>query len=71
MITLDKFYIDGEWVEPLRRSTVMSIENPVTEAAIGTVALGTAADADRAIQAARAAFAGFCSWSPHDRIALI
>jgi len=49
----------------------MSIENPVTEAAIGTVALGTAADADRAIQAARAAFAGFCSWSPHDRIALI
>ncbi len=68
---LPKFYIDGAWVDPLPGATSMPIENPATEAAIGQVALGTAADSDRAVRAARAAFAAFTAWPVGDRIALL
>lgn len=54
-----KFYIDGKWLEPIESKTVNTI-NPATEAVSGTIALGTAADVDRAVKAARKAFT---SWS--------
>lgn len=46
-----RFYIDGDWIAPeiLRRLEVI---DPSTEQAIGTVAIGSAADAARAINAA-------------------
>ena len=50
-----KFYIDGQWVDPISK-TRMGVENPATEEIVGEIALGTEADADRAILAARAAF---------------
>ena len=50
---LSKFYINGEWVAPLG-GTTMGVENPATEEIVAQVALGTVADADRAILAARA-----------------
>lgn len=58
-----KFYIDGKWVEPIESKTVNTV-NPATEAVSGTIALGTAADVDRAVKAARKAFA---SWSKTTR----
>lgn len=65
-----KFYIDGQWTEPTGvRQTV--VVNPATEAVIGALALGTAADVDRAVQAARAAFEGYARWSVEDRVALL
>lgn len=67
---LSKFYIDGAWVAPLGETT-LGVENPATEEIVAQVALGTAADADRAIAAARAAFDGFSSWKVADRIALL
>jgi aldehyde dehydrogenase (NAD+) len=67
---LSKFYINGEWVAPLG-GTMMGVENPATEEIVAQVALGSVADADRAIMAARAAFAGFSTWSADDRIALL
>lgn len=67
---LSKFYINGEWVAPLGGATT-GVENPATEEIVAQVALGTAADADRAIMAARAAFDGFTSWKAADRIALL
>jgi aldehyde dehydrogenase (NAD+) len=67
---LSKFYINGEWVAPLG-GTTMGVENPANEEIVAQVALGSVADADRAIMAARAAFDGFTSWKAADRIALL
>lgn len=58
-----KFYIDGEWVEPAEPKT-LQIENPATEQVSGKIALGSAADVDKAVKAARKAFA---SWSQTTR----
>ena len=53
-----QFYIDGRWVGPSSDATIAVI-NPATEAVIGSIALGTAGDVDRAVTAARKAFATF------------
>jgi aldehyde dehydrogenase (NAD+) len=66
----DKFYIDGEWVTPVR-STPFQLVNPATEEVFATVALGCAEDVDRAVQAARRAFPAFSSQSKAERIALL
>ncbi len=65
-----KFYIDGTWVDPVG-GTRMGVENPATEEIVCEVALGSLADADRAVMAARAAFADFTVWPVVDRIALL
>jgi aldehyde dehydrogenase (NAD+) len=58
-----KFYIDGQWVDPVRPNT-FDVENPATERASGKISLGSAADVDVAVKAARRAFA---SWSQSTR----
>ena len=50
-----QFYIDGQWVDPLTPHT-LDVINPATEEPIGRISLGSAADVDRAVAAARAAF---------------
>lgn len=65
-----KFYIDGAWVEPLG-GKVIEVIDPATERSAGNVALGTAADVDRAVVAARRAFEGFSKTSVEDRLALL
>uniref|UniRef100_UPI0025E2C130 aldehyde dehydrogenase family protein n=1 Tax=Sphingomonas sp. TaxID=28214 RepID=UPI0025E2C130 len=65
-----KFYIDGAWVEPLG-SARLDVINPATEAVAGTIAMGTAADADRAVMAARKAFDSFAATSREDRVELL
>ncbi|MFN3825541.1 MAG: aldehyde dehydrogenase family protein [Pseudorhodobacter sp.] len=67
---LSRFYINGAWVAPMGTAT-MGVENPATEEIVAEVALGSVADADRAIAAARAAFAGFAATSAADRLALL
>ncbi|WP_168791490.1 aldehyde dehydrogenase family protein [Paraburkholderia aromaticivorans] len=65
-----KFYIEGAWVEPstdARRAVV----DPSTEEAIAEVAMGTPADADRAVAAAKRAFTSFSQTTPAERLALI
>ncbi len=54
-----RFYIDGEWVQPAEMKT-LDVINPATEQVCGRIALGGAADVDRAAKAARKAFK---SWS--------
>jgi aldehyde dehydrogenase (NAD+) len=54
-----KFYIDGQWVDPVEPNTV-DVENPATEQVAGRISLGSAADVDKAVDAARRAFA---TWS--------
>ena len=54
-----QFYIDGKWVDPVAPKTA-DVINPATEAVAGRISLGSAADIDKAVAAARKAFA---SWS--------
>jgi aldehyde dehydrogenase (NAD+) len=70
MIDRQEFYIGGEWAAPLGAKT-MPVVNPATEEAMYHVALGSAADLDKAVAAARAAFEGFATTSRKERIALL
>ena len=65
-----KFYINGEWVEPSTSET-LDVINPATEQPIGPVAMGAAADVDRAVAAARNAFASYSSTTKEQRIELL
>ena len=69
-IHADKFYIDGAWVAPVEARSI-DVVNPATEAVIGRVAIGSAADVDRAVKAARAAFPAYSATSREERIALL
>ncbi|MGW4499988.1 aldehyde dehydrogenase family protein [Micromonospora sp. NPDC004336] len=62
------FYLDGQWVAAGPGETV-EVRNPATEQVIATVPAGTAADVDRAVAAARAAFPGWADTAPADRAA--
>lgn len=53
-----KFYINGEWVDPIG-SKVLEIENPTTQESFAKISLGSAADVDKAVQAAQTAFQSF------------
>jgi aldehyde dehydrogenase (NAD+) len=61
----------GEWVAPLAGAAHVPLIDPVTEEAMGTLAMGTQADADRAVSAARAAFPAWSATSRETRIALL
>ena len=65
-----KFYIDGQWVDPLALRT-LDVENPATEQACGKIALGSAADVDKAVEAARKAFANWSQSSRAQRLDLL
>ncbi|MFM0318293.1 aldehyde dehydrogenase family protein [Paraburkholderia nemoris] len=70
MINALKFYIDGAWVEPSGTARLPVID-PCTEEAFAEVAMGTPADIDRAVAAARRAFTSFSQTTPAERLALI
>lgn len=65
-----QFFIDGAWVDA-GAARVLDVVNPETEQAICQVALGTADDLDRAVQAARAAFPAYSATSVAERRELL
>ncbi|RPI15992.1 MAG: aldehyde dehydrogenase family protein [Lysobacterales bacterium] len=65
-----RFYIDGAWVAPAE-SRPLDVINPATEAVAGHISLGGRADVDRAVAAARRAFATFSTTSREERLALL
>ncbi len=65
-----KFYIDGQWVEPVEPKT-LEVINPATESVCGHISLGSAADVDRAVKAAAKAFETFSRTSREGRLALL
>ncbi|KUI41572.1 aldehyde dehydrogenase [Mycobacterium sp. IS-1590] len=65
-----KFYIDGQWVDPIRPNT-LEVDNPTTEEVSGKIAIGSAADVDVAVQAARRAFATWSQTSRDERLDLL
>lgn len=65
-----KFYIDGQWVEPVRGRD-FTVINPANEEAIATISLGSAADVDRAVAAAKSAFESYSETTSEQRLALL
>jgi len=55
MINRGALYIDGQWIKPAT-GEVIEVDEAATEEIIGTVPAGDAADAERAILAARRSF---------------
>jgi aldehyde dehydrogenase (NAD+) len=60
MRTYDKLFINGEWVASAGANKPIEVLEASTESVIATIPEGTAADIDRAVKAAKAAFE---SWS--------
>jgi aldehyde dehydrogenase (NAD+) len=65
-----KFYINGAWVDPTT-PRALAVINPATEEVCGHVSNGSAADVDKAVAAARAAFETFSRTSREERIDLL
>lgn len=66
----DKFYINGEWVAPDGKE-MLDVINPATEEAIAKIALGSAKDVDRAVEAAKAAFESWSQTSVDERVEIL
>ena len=62
-------YINGAWVDPVTPKT-LDVINPATETVAGRISMGSAADVDKAVKAARAAFETWSQSSIEERIAL-
>ena len=65
-----KFYIDGQWVDPIGQET-LDVINPATEESIGKIAMGTSEDIDRAVAAAKKAFETFSQTTREERIEML
>ena len=65
-----KQYINGQWVDSIggKRHQVIS---PSTEEPCTEITLGTSADVDAAVKAARAAFESFSQTTREERLALL
>jgi len=66
----EKFYIDGEWVEPLN-PVAIDVVDPFTEGVFASIPGGNAADVDRAVSAARRAFGSFSQTTREERLQLL
>ncbi len=64
-----QFYIDGAWVNPVELRT-LDVINPATEAPAGRIAMGGEEDVNRAVAAARRAFASYSRTTRADRLDL-
>src|SRR5262249_8096686 len=62
-----QFYIDGAWQDPVTSRTTPVI-NPATEEALYDIALGSRADVDKAVAAARRAVETTSPWTRQDRV---
>src|ERR1700743_2842303 len=65
-----KFYIDGQWVDPATPKTEEVI-NPANEEPFARISMGSKADVDKAVAAARRAFETFSQTTREERVALL
>ncbi|WP_299344816.1 aldehyde dehydrogenase family protein, partial [uncultured Maritalea sp.] len=70
MIEKREFYIDGKWVAPTVPND-FNVINPATEKQVATISLGSKADVDKAVAAAKKAFDTFSQTSKEERLALL
>jgi aldehyde dehydrogenase (NAD+) len=65
-----QFYINGHWVEP-RVPRLLDVIDPATEENFTTISVGSGEDVDRAVAAARRAFASYSRASRAERLELL
>jgi len=65
-----QFYINGEWVDPVTPAT-LDVINPTTEEPFAKISMGSAADVDKAVAAANAAFESYSRTSVAERAELL
>jgi aldehyde dehydrogenase (NAD+) len=70
MSDFSKFYIDGTWVAP-QSPRPFDVINPATEEPVAQINLGSAADVDRAVAAAKAAFPAFSRTRREERLVVL
>jgi aldehyde dehydrogenase (NAD+) len=65
-----QFYIEGKWVDPVTPKS-LAVINPADEEPFARISLGSAADVDKAVGAARRAFESFSRTTKDERITLL
>lgn len=65
-----KLYINGKWVNPVEQHN-FTVINPATEGGVATISLGTAADVDSAVAAAKLAFESYSETTIEERLTLL
>jgi len=70
MLNKLQFYIDGKWVEPAAPKALEVID-PANEEAFARISLGSKADVDKAVAAARRAFPAWSRTTKDERLALM
>jgi aldehyde dehydrogenase (NAD+) len=65
-----QFYINGAWVDPVVPNQ-REVINPATEQPCGRISMGSAADVDRAVAAANAAFRSYSRTGKAERIEML
>jgi aldehyde dehydrogenase (NAD+) len=70
MLEKREFYINGQWISPAIAND-LDVINPSNEESCAVISLGSTADTDAAVAAARAAFDGWSQTPKSERLALI
>lgn len=70
MVNRMQFYVDGSWIDPVVVKTA-PIMNPARAEELYQIALGSKADVDKAVKAAKRAFASFSQTTREQRISLL
>ena len=70
MLDKKKFYINGEWVDPINQNNFKVI-NPSTEEVCAIISLGSSADTDLAVKYAKQSFETWKESSKEERIRLL
>ena len=65
-----QFYINGQWVDPITPKT-LDVLDPATEEVCAVISLGSEADVDLAVAAAKKAFEAFSQTPVEERIAML
>ena len=70
MLDKRKFYINGEWVDPIKKND-FEVINPCNEDPCAIISLGSKEDTDNAVKAAKTAFESFKETSKEERLHLL
>ena len=65
-----QFYIDGKWVDPVTPNP-LDVINPATEEVCGRISIGSAADVDLAVAAAKRAFVTYSQTTREERLEML
>jgi aldehyde dehydrogenase (NAD+) len=65
-----RFYIEGQWVDPVVPHP-FEVINPATEEVCGRISMGGAEDVERAVAAANRATESYAATTPRERISLL